>query len=150
MRTLPTITAAQLLGFGPCAEYLKGGKRESVISQSPEWDARGLLSLDIPDDHKLWAVLRLELLPQDLLDNCVKAIHADYPELRGEIVPPAGSTYEQDRDVILSSLKKKKYLSACVHCTQLARLIPRNRNVRQELARQVEVIKQQVQNWIDD
>lgn len=102
-----TVTVEQVLSWRPCEPYRRG-RIEALFAGRQELSALEILALDIPAEHRLWAVLREDLIAAETLHefacrcaesvlyseraagrepdlSCWAAIEAKRKWLRGEI-----------------------------------------------------------------
>jgi hypothetical protein len=64
---MKNITAEQLMGFKPCGDYPEARIRE-IAGDKEEWSALDILALEnVPPSHRLWVVLREELIDAPVL-----------------------------------------------------------------------------------
>lgn len=68
MENLKTVTYEQFLTFNPCWQEGKAAELARIASARPEWTALDVLSVEgVEAEDKLWAVLREDFLPANLL-----------------------------------------------------------------------------------
>lgn len=62
-----SVTKADILSFSPCASD-SIARIDELFAGRESLTAADVIALNMPDEHKLWLILRPQLIPQDRLD----------------------------------------------------------------------------------
>ena len=152
-KSLPTVNPRIIWDWGVCDTYRDAEFLRNLMKGKEEVDAMDVLALDIRPVDKLWAVLRKELLPSEVLDAFTSRILAMEDVPADLQVDAAKGRINGDirKESVRDALRKRAHIDhrwdACRHVAAAVKYSG-VRNWAQEYARQLAILVEELERSI--
>lgn len=139
MRPLPRNHLSVVLSWQVCEEYRDYKKAVEIIGKETV-DALDVINMPEPfrPVDKVWALLRKESLPQEILDVVLRRIVADLPH----------DTDPEKRSKIEHCCKVGDYWRAALHTLQVISEEKKLRSIQDEQMRQFLITREEIEKWV--
>lgn len=154
-QSLPTVNPRIIWDWGVCETYRDAEFLRNLMKGKEEVDAVDVLALDIRPVDKLWALLRKELLPAEVLDAFTSRILAMEDVPADLQIDAARGRINGDirKESVREALRKRAHADhrwdVCRHVAAAVKYSG-VRNWAQEYDRQLAILVEELERWISN